>query len=100
MADAAQLERLKRRIPTEANNELLSDMLDDAEAFILAYTGQVEIPLGLLPAQVRIAAASYNELGLEGQSSRSEGGISISLNKFPPELVQELNRYRLAKVGW
>ncbi len=98
--EVSQLDRLKRRIPTETNEDLLQDMLDDAEAFILSYTGQTEIPAGLQRAQLRIAAAYYNELGLEGQSSRSEGGISISIDKLPLDLQQELNRYRLAKVGW
>jgi hypothetical protein len=95
-----QLDRLKRRIPTETNQSLLQDMLDDAQAFILSYTGQAVLPAGLLSAQLKIAAANYNELGLEGLSAQSEGGVSVSIDKLPPALQAELNRYRLAKVGW
>ncbi len=94
-----QLTKLKRRIPG-ADPALLTDMLEDAQAFILAYTGHASLPDGLLAAQVRIAAAHYNALGLEGQSAHNEGGISISFDSLPVDLQQELNRYRLAKVGW
>ncbi len=94
-----QLTKLKRRIPG-ADSDLLQDMLDDAEAYILAYTGQPTLPDGLLSAQLRIAAARYNALGLEGQSAHSEGGVSVSVDQLPPDLQAELNRYRLAKVGW
>jgi hypothetical protein len=75
-------------------------MLDDAESFILDYTGQAELPAALSSAQVRIAAAKYNGLGLEGQSAHSEGGVSVSIDALPPALQAELNRYRLAKAGW
>lgn len=98
MADT-QLDKLKRRVPG-ADPALLQDMLDDAQAFILAYTGQAELPGNLLPAQLTIAAAKYNGLGLEGQSAHSEGGVSVSIDALPPALQAELNRYRLAKAGW
>jgi len=95
-----QLDKLKRRIPGATNNALLQDMLDDAGAFILNHTGQLTIPTGLLPAQVTIAAAKYNRLGLEGQSAHSEGGVSIAIDMLPADLVDELGRYTQAKVGW
>jgi len=94
------LDYLARRIPTETDLDLLQDMLDDAEQFILAYTGLQEIPAELLRAQIRIAASLYNEIGLEGQSTHSEGGVSMTADRLPPALQQELNRYRVAKVGW
>ena len=97
---ANQLERLKRRIPGVNNDDLLKDMLDDAQAAILANTGQVALPDGLASAQVKLAAAYYNSLGLEGQSSHSEGGVSITIGTIPDDMEAELARYRLAKVGW
>lgn len=94
-----QLAKLSRRIPG-ADPALLCDLLEGALSFILAYTGQGELPQGLLSAQVTLAAAKYNALGLEGQSAHAEGGVSVSIDSLPPALREELNRYRLAKAGW
>lgn len=98
-AENTQLIKLQRRIP-DADPALLQDMLDDAEAYILAYTGQPSLPDGLRSAQLRIASARYNALGLEGQSAHSEGGVSVSIESLPADLQRELDRYRIAKVGW
>lgn len=99
MSDNTQLTKLQRRIPG-ADPHLLDDMLDDAKAFILAYTGQSALPDGLKSAQLRIAAAMYNALGLEGQGAHSEGGVSVTIDALPADIRQEMDRYRLAKVGW
>lgn len=99
MSDNIQLTKLQRRIPG-ADPQLLDDMLEDAKAFILAYTGQKDMPDGLKSMQVRIAAAMYNALGIEGQAAHSEGGVSVTIDALPADIRQEMDRYRLAKVGW
>ncbi len=94
-----QLDKLKRRIPG-ADPTILTDMLDDALAAILGYTGQAALPAGLKSAQVKLAATYYNGLGMEGQTAHSEGGVSISIGSIPEDMKAELSRYRLFKVGW
>ena len=91
------LEKLMRRIPDAQNEALLQDMLDDAESFILAYTGRSEIPEALKGAQVQLAAAFYNRLGMEGEEKHAEGSISRTTDAVPEEIRRQLNGYRLVK---
>ena len=95
------LERLKRRLsPTSDVNEgLLADLIDDAEAFVKGYTGRKTRPVDLDGVVVEIAAASYRQLGIEGESSHSEGGISSVIDTLPAARKAMLDRYRVAKVG-
>lgn len=78
-----QLERLKIRIPENANDAELEDLLESAKAVILAR----RFPFGEQPAeieskykdlQIRIAVEMYNKQGAEGETSHSENGISRS----------------------
>ena len=91
------IERLKRRIPDSTNEELLSELLDEAGAFIRAYTGRTQLPPGLESAQVRVAAVLYNRMGMEGESSHSEGGVSRTAEALPGDLRAWLNGWRLAR---
>ena len=65
----------------EADTSLLQDMLDTAEAAIMAR----RYPFGEMPdtmetryqdLQFRIALDLYNKQGAEGETAHSEGGIS------------------------
>ena len=78
-----QLERLKIRIPENANDAELEDLLESAKAVILSR----RFPFGEQPAeienkykdlQIRIAVEMYNKQGAEGETSHSENGISRS----------------------
>lgn len=91
------LARLKRRLPDAADDALLSDLLGEAGAFICAYTRRDEVPDGLEDAQVRIAAILFNRMGMEGESSHSEGGVSRTAEALPSDLRSWLNGWRLAK---
>lgn len=91
------LEKLMRRIPDAQNEELLQDMLDDAESFILAYTGRSEVPGALRNAQVQLAAVFYNRLGMEGEEKHAEGSVSRTTDAVPEEIRRQLNRFRLVK---
>lgn len=97
----AKLSRLRRRLhlQTAEHDELLSDLLDDAEMFMLSYTGRDFLPEALLGAQTEIAAASYHLLGLEGAGSHSEGEISATIDRLPPALRAMLDQHRIARVG-
>ena len=91
------LEKLKRRIPDAGNDALLTALLDAAEAAILAYTGRETLPEALQGAQLSLAAILYNRMGMEGESSHSEGGVSRGADSLPELLKRQLNPWRLAK---
>jgi len=91
------LAKLKRRLPDAADDALLSDLLDEAGAFIRAYTRRDEMPAALEDAQVRIAAILFNRMGMEGESSHGEGGVTRTAEALPADLRSWLNGWRLAK---
>ena len=95
------LEKLKRRlgITGTGKDALLNDLIADASAFVCGYTGRAELPALLEAAVVWLAAAEYNQLGLEGEKSHSEGAVSHSIDLFPERLRQQLNAHRVGKVG-
>lgn len=94
------LEKLKRRLGLEDDSKdaLLSDLLTDAQQYVIAYTGRATVPDALRGTVLELAAMQYNRLGLEGESSHSEGGVSITVEGLPQSVRQLLNRCRLAKV--
>ena len=95
------LEKLKRRLNvTDTDRDaLLGDLLEDAEAFVLGYTGRKRLPDELKGVVVETAAASYNLLGLEGAASHAEGGVSATVDLLPKQMKAQLDMYRIAKVG-
>lgn len=95
------LETLKHRlgIDGDGQNERLSAMLDEAADTILDLIGRESLPTRLKSVQTEIAVILYNRQGAEGESSRSEGGISRSfLDGLPAELKDRLKNYP-RKVG-
>jgi len=96
-----QLIRLKRRLglADESRDDLLTDLLLEAEGYALAYTGRDFLPRVLERILPELAAVRYNLLGLEGSTSYSEGGISGTIKALPEPVRQLLDGYRLAKVG-
>ena len=95
----AQLDRLRRRLDKAAGeDELLSELLVDAENYILAYTGREEVPEVLSGIALELACILYNRRGMEGEISHAEGGISIAVEGLPEDLRRVLNRFRVAKV--
>ena len=87
-------------ILTKSNDEeLLETLLDEAEAFVLAYTNRTKIVIGLEKAVRDLAVIALNRLGTEGENSRSEGGESYSFDNAPRQVYDTMNRYRLARVG-
>jgi len=95
------LDKLKRRLGIDENAKdgLLNDLLADAQAFTQDYTGRVTLPQGAEGVLVELACIAYNRLGMEGQSSHSEGGVSASVDGLPGMLKARLDRLRVAKVG-
>lgn len=97
------LTRLKRRLCKAADSTdedgLLCDLLDEAEAFVKGYTRRRAVPEALAPLVCELAAGSYQRLGLEGQQSHTEGGVTLTLEGLSDRQRRQLEAYRLAIVG-
>lgn len=95
-------QRLQARLGLEGEGreDLLQDLLLQAVSYAEAYTGRDFLPKGLLEGAVlELAAGAYNRLGLEGEASHAEGGLSMALEGLPEHLRRLLDLYRVAKAG-
>lgn len=95
------LETLKIRlgISDEKQDGLLAVLLDSAEDTILDVIGRDELPARLVSVQTELAVIAYNRQGAEGETARSEGGISrYFVSDLPPDLQKRLQNYP-RKVG-
>ena len=90
------LETLKIRlgISDEKQDGLLAVLLDSAEDTILDVIGRDEMPARLISVQTELAVIAYNRQGAEGETARSEGGISRSfVSDLPPDMQKRLQNY-------
>lgn len=95
------LETLKIRlgISDEKQDGLLAVLLDSAEDTILDVIGRDEMPARLVSVQTELAIVAYNRQGAEGETARSEGGISRSfVSDLPSDMQKRLQNYP-RKVG-
>lgn len=77
----------------------LEDIYDDAVLEVLSYCNRNEIVYGMVTSIRDLAKIRYNLEGVEGETSRSEGGVSYSFEEGIPRRVRSsLNVYRLATV--
>ena len=85
------LETLKIRlgISDEKQDGLLAVLLDSAEDTILDVIGRDEMPARLISVQTELAVIAYNRQGAEGETARSEGGISRSFVSDLPSDMQK-----------
>lgn len=81
------------------NNALLTELVKESIAQVLDYTGQKKLVDSMDIYVKKLAVINYNRLGIEGETQRSEGGITNYLETgIPKDIRQGLNRYRIAKV--
>lgn len=92
------LERLKRRLPDAADDALLIDLIEDAGRAICAYTCRESVPAALEGAQLMLAAVYFNRMGMEGETSHSEGGVSRAAQLMPEDIAVQLRPWRLART--
>ena len=93
-----QVEKLKVRL-NEEDIALLEQLLEDAEFEILDYCNRDVLLPRMLGLQRELAIIYYNRLGSEAESSRSEGGITVSYGTDIPENIKRrLNSYRRLKA--
>ena len=100
MTDNEKLVLFKARadITDATQNELIGQYIKDAEYFILGITGQPVLPVALEGAQIDIAVSAWGKRGAEGESSHSEGGVSVTYESLSPALQALLRAYTLARV--
>ena len=92
--------RLQNLLPSEDWDEnLIGQLIEDAEDWALAYTNRTTIPDPLIRTIGDLAIVALNRLGTEGDSSRSEAGESYSFEAAPSHIFKILDKYRLARVG-
>lgn len=93
-----QLERLKRRID-EDDDLLLESLLEDAEAEILDFCNRDILLPKMKGLQRELAIIYHNRIGSEGESSRSEGGVSVAYStEIPENIKSRLISYRRLKI--
>ena len=77
-----------------AEDATLKALLETAEDTILDYIGRDELPSRLESVVVQYAVILYNQMGAEGETSRSQGGVSQSfINDLPPAMLRRLQNY-------
>ena len=90
---------VKMRMASHPDDGKVMAALEDAYAACLGYTGRKALPEECKGAVIRTAVAFCNRLGIEGESSHSEGGISMSVDPIPLDVIPMLKPYRLAATG-
>lgn len=96
-----QLEKLKIRLEIKDTNQddLLNMILEDAESEILDFCNRDMLPIKAESLQRELAIIYYNRLGSEGESSRSEGGVSVSYStEIPENIKNRLIAFRRLKL--
>lgn len=96
------LETLKIRlgISDEKQDGLLAVLLFQCQRTLsLTLSAGDELPARLISVQTELAVIAYNRQGAEGETARSEGGISRSfVSDLPPDMQKRLQNYP-RKVG-
>jgi len=83
----------------ESNGGLLTVLLQEAQERILSETRRTVMIDALRPAVRSWALTAYNRLGMEGEVSRSEAGITSSFAEIPKDIQDAIVNYRLARAG-
>lgn len=96
-----QLEKLKITLGVtgELKDSELNLLLEDAEDDVINWTNRKILPVQLQSVVRQIATIRYNMLGIEGQNSHSEGGVSRSFDELPASIQNTLAQSRLLKAA-
>ena len=85
--------------PCECEEDTAETCLELAQAAVLDYIGRSSLPKTAESIVIKLAVIYYNRLGNEGESSRTEGGISQSfVTDIPADIKRQLQNYP-RKVG-
>ena len=87
------------RLKTDLGVDDATGLIEDAVILILDYTNQDKMLDSMWLYARQLATVAFNRESTEGESSRTEGGISQSfVEDIPLNIQRGLNRYRLGKV--
>lgn len=91
--------KLRLGVADDSQDVLLEQMLEDAQEEILDYCNRELLLPRMESLQRELAIIYYNRQGTEGESSHSEGGMSVSYSTEIPENIKaRLNAYKLLKA--
>lgn len=95
-----QLTALKRLTSEEDSDAaLIADLYNDAITEVLDYTNRDKMQDGMYVYAKKIAKVAFNQLDVEGETARTEGGVVQNFEVgIPASIRSKLNRYRIAKV--
>lgn len=98
-----QLEKLKIRLGMKnedaSQDDSLNMFLEDAEYEILDFCNRDILPEKAQGLQRELAIIYHNRLGSEGETSRSEGGVSVSYpTEIPENIKSRLMAFRRLKL--
>ena len=93
-----QMEYVKS-VTGETDENLLSCLLEKAKDRLLSMTNRTVLNTSLTSAQTDWCVIAYNRMGTEGETSRSQGGISASFAEIPKEIMDVIRLNRLARVN-
>lgn len=93
-----EVEKLKK-LTGENDEELLSLLLDESEAYVLAYTNRTKLVAELEKTVRDLVIIALNRMGTEGETGRSESGETYSFDNAPKHIYDVLNRHRLVRIG-
>ncbi|MHB9679752.1 phage head-tail connector protein [Lactococcus lactis] len=87
------------RLKTDLGVDDATGLIEDAVILVLDYTNQDKMLDSMWLYARQLATITFNRESTEGESSRSEGGVSQSfIEDIPLNIQRGLNRYRLGKV--
>ena len=91
---------LLRRLGLSTNDyDRIEWLMVEVSQLILDYTNRDTMLDSFYFYASKLAVIAWNREGSEGESSRSEGGVSQSfIEDIPADVKSGLNRYRLGKV--
>ncbi len=99
MEDMLAVLRALLGIEGTGEDALLGVLLSQARAAVLAVTGRTELPDGLRGVVIDLAVMRYNRRGTEGESLRTEGGVTAQMEALPEDIMRQLRQFMLARPG-
>ena len=95
------LERIKLllNITDGSKDALLSELINNAEEFIINYTNNPGCLNSLRSTETAMVMQDYNRLGTEGLTSESYSGVSFGyIDGYDENIMKALKKYRKVKV--
>lgn len=98
-----EVKKMKLKLGIEqddlSEDDLLLLLLEEASSEALGYTNRKTIVPDMLPIVRDLAIIRYNQMGVEGELSRAEGGVGRSFaDDIPKNLKHRLNQYRVGRA--